>query len=59
MATSTKDLGEWDQIRIPIFALHSLAVQILWHGDDVFVKEPQELRQIIIEQLQALKANHE
>ena len=59
LATATKDLGEWDQIRVPIFALESLAVQILWHGDDAFVHEPAELRQIIIEQLTALKSNHE
>lgn len=59
LATATKDLGEWEQIRVPIFSLESLAVQILWHGDDVFVHEPAELREIIIEQLMTLKSNHE
>ena len=59
LATATKDLGEWDQIRVPIFAIESLAVQILWHGDAVYVHEPAELREIIIEQLMALKSNHE
>jgi len=59
LATTTKDLGEWDQIRVPIFSVQSLAAQILWHGEDVFVHEPKELREIIIEQLVALKGNHE
>jgi len=59
LATSSKDLGEWDQIKVPIFTLETIAAQILWHGDDVFVQEPPELRENIIEQLQALLSNHE
>ena len=59
LATSTKDLGEWDQIRVPIFTLESIAAQILWHGEDAFVQEPAELRASIVEQLQALVINHE
>jgi proteasome accessory factor B len=59
LATSTKDLGEWDQIKVPIFTLETIAAQILWHGEDVFVQEPAELRQTIVEQLQALLTNHE
>ena len=59
LATSTKDLGEWDQIRVPIFTLESIAAQILWHGEDAFVQEPAELRVSIVEQLQALVSNHE
>lgn len=59
LATSSKDLGEWDQIKVPIFTLETIAAQILWHGDDVFVQEPPELQESIIEQLQALLSNHE
>ena len=59
VATSTKDLGEWDQIKVPIYTLETIAAQILWHGEDVFVQEPAELRQTIVEQLKALLSNHE
>jgi len=59
LAISSKDLGEWDQIKIPLFNFQSLAAEILWHGDDVFVQEPLELRNLIVEQLQALLSLHE
>jgi len=59
LATSLKDLGEWDQIRVPILSIEYLTAQILWHGEDVFVHEPSELRENIVEQLQALLINHE
>lgn len=59
LAVSIKDLGEWDQIRVPIHSVRSLASEILWHGDDVFVKEPADLREYIVGQLQAIVGNHE
>jgi proteasome accessory factor B len=58
LATSVKDLGEWDQLRVPIFSLDSLTAQILWHGEDVFVHEPIALRENIVEQLRTLLSNH-
>ena len=59
LATSLKDLGEWDQIRVPIFSIEYLTAQILWHGEDVFVHEPSDLRNNVVDQLQALLINHE
>ena len=59
LATTIQDLGEWDQIKIPIYTIEYLTAQILWHGDDVFVHEPLDLRENVIEQLQSLVANHE
>ena len=59
LATSVKDLGEWDQIRIPIYTIEYLTAQILWHGEDVFVHEPADLRDSVISQLQELLINHE
>jgi len=59
LATSLQDLGEWDQIKLPIYTIEYLTAQILWHGDDVFVHEPPELRDHIVEELQALLVNHE
>ena len=58
LAVSTKSLGEWDQIRVPIFRLDSLASLVLWHGQDAFVQEPADLRELIIKHLQALVKNH-
>jgi len=59
LATSVKDLGEWDQIRIPIYTLEFLTAELLWHGEDVFVHEPADLREIVISRLQELLINHE
>ena len=59
LAESTKDLGEWDQIKVPIHSIQTLASEILWHGEDVFVHQPTDLREYIVEQLQALVTNHE
>ena len=57
-ATLIADRGEWDQIKVPIFGLDVLTADILWHGDDVFVHEPQALREAVIKNLQALVRNH-
>ena len=59
LATSSKDLGEWDQIRVPIFNSESLASQVLWHGEDVFVHEPKALCDWIVAELSGLVSNHE
>ena len=59
LATSTQDLGEWDRIKVPIFTIESLASKILWHGVDAFVQEPTELREHLVNQLQALVSDHE
>jgi proteasome accessory factor B len=58
LATSTKDLGEWDQLVVPIFNLENLASQVLWHGLDAHVQEPAALKQYMVKQLRALVANH-
>ena len=59
LSESTKDLGEWDQIKVPIHSIQTLAAEILWHGEDVFVHQPSDLREYIVAQLQALVTNHE
>ena len=58
LATSTESLGEWDRLRVPIYNLHTLASMVLWHGNDVFVQQPQELREILIGQLDSLVKSH-
>jgi proteasome accessory factor B len=58
LATSTKSIGEWDQVQIPILDLRTLSALILWHGDDVYVHSPIELREIIIASLKDLVRTH-
>jgi proteasome accessory factor B len=58
LATSTKSIGEWDQVQIPILDLRTLSALILWHGDDVYVHSPIELREIIIASLKELLKTH-
>jgi proteasome accessory factor B len=58
LASSTESKGEWDQVRIPILDIRTLAGLILWHGDDVFVHSPIELRENIITSLKELVKTH-
>ena len=58
LAISTKSLGEWDQIRVPIFNLDSMASLVLWHGQDALVQEPDNLKELVIQHLEALVHNH-
>lgn len=58
LATSMKSIGEWDQVEIPIIDIKSLSALILWHGDDVYVHSPMELRQIIISSLKEISVTH-
>ena len=58
LAISTTSLGEWDQIKVPILNLDSLASLVLWHGLDAFVQEPAQLKDLVVAQLEALVHNH-
>lgn len=58
LATSTRSVGEWDQLQIPIMDMKTLSALILWHGDDVYVHSPMELREIIIASLKEISATH-
>jgi proteasome accessory factor B len=58
LASSTKSIGEWDQVQIPILDMRTLSALILWHGDDVYVHSPIELREIIIASLKELVQAH-
>ena len=58
LASSTKSIGEWDQVQIPILDMRTLSALILWHGDDVYVHSPIELREIIIAGLKDLVKTH-
>ena len=59
LATSIEDLGEWDQVKVPIFTIESMTAQILWHGEDVFVHKPNELVASVVAGLETLVVGHE
>jgi proteasome accessory factor B len=59
LAVSTKDLGEWDQLEIPIVSLENLRSLALWHGEDVIVRSPKELVEMTIESLSKIVLAHE
>ena len=59
LATSVQSLGEWDQLKIPIFNLDSLSSLVLWHGLDAMVKEPVALQNVVIDHLEAVVRNHD
>lgn len=58
LASSTESKGEWDQVQIPILDMRTLAGLILWHGEDVYVHSPIELRESIITSLKELVNTH-
>lgn len=58
LAVTSKDLGEWDELSIPIVNLESLSTQILWHGEDAFVQSPNDLKELVMKGLEALVRNH-
>jgi proteasome accessory factor B len=58
LASSTKSIGEWDQLQIPILDMKTLSALILWHGDDVYVHSPVELREIIVLKLKEIVNTH-
>jgi proteasome accessory factor B len=58
LASSTKSIGEWDQLQIPILDVKSLSALILWHGDDVYVHSPMELRESIVSSLKEIVKAH-
>ena len=59
LAVSSKDLGEWDQLEIPIVSLENLRSLALWHGEDVIVRSPKELVEMTIESLSKIVLAHE
>ena len=59
LAVSVKDLGEWDQLEIPIVSLENLRSLALWHGEDVIVKSPNQLIEMIVDSLKKIMVAHE
>jgi len=56
VTTQTSD--DWDLLEIPMFDMSFLLNLVLWHGDDVIVSSPLELRTAVIDSLTKLVAIH-
>ena len=57
-AISFTDLGEWDRVTVPFFDLAKMVDLVLWHGDDVLVISPAQLRTAVITALTTLVVLH-
>jgi proteasome accessory factor B len=58
LATTIETADEWDLLEIPMFDLEFLLNLVLWHGDDVIVSAPAELRDAAIAALTKLVKTH-
>ena len=58
LAIATRSMGEWGQVQIPILDMKTLSSLLLWHGDDVYVHSPADLREEIISSLKNLVNLH-
>ena len=58
LATTIETADEWDSLAIPMFDLDFLLNLILWHGEDVIVSAPEQLRTAAISSLTKLVKTH-
>jgi predicted DNA-binding transcriptional regulator YafY len=58
MATTIETADDWDLLELPIFDLAYMTSLVLWHGDDVIVSSPVQLRNAVLSALEKLVAIH-
>jgi len=58
MATTVETSDDWDLIEVPIFDLEFITSLVLWHGDDVIVSSPLQLRNAVVSSLEKLVKIH-
>jgi len=58
MATTIETADDWDLLELPIFDLAYMTSLVLWHGDDVIVSSPLQLRNAVFSALEKLVAIH-
>lgn len=58
LATTIETADEWDIVEVPMYDLDFLLNLVLWHGDDVIVSAPAELRSATTEALTKLVKFH-
>lgn len=58
MATTIETSDDWDLLELPIFDLAYVTSLVLWHGDDVIVSSPAQLRSSVVSALESLVSIH-
>ncbi len=57
-SSSSIDMGEWDRISYNYFDSQQMIDLILWHGQDAILREPQSLKNQLIETLHEIVRIH-
>ena len=58
MATTVETADDWDLLEVPIFDLAFITSLVLWHGEDVIVSSPPQLRSAVISSLEKVVSAH-
>jgi predicted DNA-binding transcriptional regulator YafY len=58
MATTIETADDWDLLELPIFDLAFMTSLVLWHGEDVIVSSPIQLRSAVVSSLEKLVSIH-
>jgi proteasome accessory factor B len=58
MATTIETADDWDLLEVPIFDLNFVTNLVLWHGEDVIVSSPVQLRSAVVSALEKLVKIH-
>ena len=58
MAKTIETSDDWDLLEVPIFDLEFMTNLVLWHGEDVIVSSPVQLRSAVVSALEKLVKIH-
>ena len=58
LATTIETADDWDLLEVPIFDLDFITNLVLWHGEDVIVSSPVQLRSAVVSALEKLVKIH-
>jgi predicted DNA-binding transcriptional regulator YafY len=58
MATTVETADDWDLLEVPIFDLTFITSLVLWHGEDVIVSSPVQLRNSVMSALEQVVKIH-
>ena len=58
MAATIETADDWDLLEVPIFDLDFITNLVLWHGEDVIVSSPVQLRSAVVSALEKLVKIH-
>ncbi len=58
LATTIETADDWDLLEVPIFDLEFVTSMVLWHGEDVIVSSPAQLKSAVVSALEILVKIH-